>query len=101
MLLHGQTLLAARVLQLKASNKAASKRKSRKRKQIQKGGDLSKEQAEDLIAQRNVRAQIKGETRKGRAQTGASKKGKRHCKRCSEAGHNSRTCKKDVVDVSK
>ena len=89
------------MLQLKALNKAASERKSRKRKRIQKGGDLSKEQAEDLIAQRNVRAQIKGETRKGRARTGASKKGKRHCKRCSEAGHNSRTCKKDVVDVSK
>jgi hypothetical protein len=43
MLLHGQTLLAARVLQLEASNKAASERKSRKRKRIQKGGDLSKE----------------------------------------------------------
>jgi hypothetical protein len=34
MLLHGQTLLAARVLQLKALNKAASKRKLRKRKRI-------------------------------------------------------------------
>ena len=50
MLLHRQTLLAARVLQLKALNKAASERKSRKRKQIQKGGDLSREEAEDLIA---------------------------------------------------
>lgn len=50
MLLHRQTLLAAQVLQLKASNKAASERKSRKRKQIQKGGDLLKEEAEDLIA---------------------------------------------------
>jgi hypothetical protein len=34
MLLHGQTLLAAQVLQLEASNKAASERKSRKRKRI-------------------------------------------------------------------
>ena len=50
MLLHRQTLLAARVLQLEALNKAASERKSRKRKRIQKGGDLSKEEAEDLIA---------------------------------------------------
>jgi hypothetical protein len=90
MLLHGQTLLAARVLQLEASNKAASERKSRKRKQIQEGGDLSKEEAEDLIAQCDVGAQVKGETHEGRARTGAGKKGKRHCKRCSEAGHNSR-----------
>ena len=50
MLLYRQTLLAARVLQLKALNKAASKRKSRKRKQIWKGRDLLKEEAEDLIA---------------------------------------------------
>ena len=67
MLLHRQTLLAARVLQLEASNKAASERKSRKRKRIQKGGDLSREEAEDLIAQCDVRAQIKGESCEGRA----------------------------------
>ena len=100
MLLHRQTLLAARVLQLKASNKAASERKLRKRKQIQKGRDLLKEEAEDLIAQCDVRAQIKGESREGRARTGAGKRGKSHCKRCRETGHNSRTCKKDIVDVS-
>ena len=82
MLLHGQTLLAARVQQLEASNKAASERKSRKRKRIQKGGDLSKEEAEDLIAQWDVRVQIEGETREGRARAGAGKRGKRHCKRC-------------------
>ena len=100
MLLHGQTLLAARVLQLEASNKAASERKSRKRKRIQKGGDLSKEEAEDLIAQCDVEAQVEGESREGRARTGAGKRGKRHCKRCGETGHNSRTCKKDVLEVS-
>jgi hypothetical protein len=55
------------VLQLEASNKAAAKRKSRKRKRIQKGRDLSKEEAEDLVAQYNVRAQSKGGSRKGRA----------------------------------
>jgi hypothetical protein len=100
MLLHGQTLLAARVLQLEASNKAASERKSRKRKRIQKGGDLSKEEAEDLIAQRDVRAQVEGESREGRVRTGAGMRGKRHCKRCGETGHNSRTCKKDIVEAS-
>jgi hypothetical protein len=38
------------ILQLEASNRAASERKSHKRKRIQKGGDLSNEQAEDLMA---------------------------------------------------
>ena len=50
MILHSQTLLAARVLQLEASNRAASERKSRKRKRIQKDRDLLKEEAEDLMA---------------------------------------------------
>jgi hypothetical protein len=84
MILHSQTLLAARVLQLEASNRAASERKSHKRKRIQKGGDLSKEQAEDVIAQIDVGAQIEGETREGRARTGAGKQRKRYCRRCGE-----------------
>ena len=100
MLLHGQTLLAARVLQLEASNKAASERKSRKRKRIQEGGDLSKKEAEDLVAQCDVRAQIEGESREGRARTGAGKRGKGHCRLYRETGYNSRTCKNDIVDVS-
>jgi len=100
MILHSQTLLAARVLQLEASNRTASERKSRKRKRIQAGGDLSKEQAEDIITQLDVGAQVEEETREGRARTGAGKQRKRHCKRCGEAGHNSRTCEKDTVEAS-
>jgi hypothetical protein len=100
MIPHSQTLLAARVLQLEASNRAASERKSRKRKRIQKGGDLSKEQAEDLTTQIDVGAQIDGETREGRVRPGEGMQRKRHCKRCGETGHNSRTCEKDVTKVS-
>ena len=54
------------MLQLEASNRAASERKSRKRKRIQKDGDLSKEEAEDLMAQLDIEAQVEGEMRKGR-----------------------------------
>ena len=103
MILHLQTLLAARVLRLEASNRAASERKSRKTKQkrrIQRGGDLSKEEAEDLVAQSEVGAQVEGETHEGRARAGAGKQRKRHCKRCGKTGHNSRTCKKDNVEIS-
>ena len=88
------------MLQLEASNKAASERKSRKQKRIQEGGDLLKEQAEDLIAQWDVRTQIEGETREGRARAGGSKQHKRHCKRCGKTGHNSRTCAKDAANSS-
>ena len=71
-----------------------------KKKRIQKGGGLSKEEAEDLIAQYDVRAQIEGESREGRARTGVSKRGKGHCRLCRETGHNSRNCKKEVVEGS-
>jgi hypothetical protein len=67
---------------------------------MQQGGDLSKEQAEDLIAQWDIGAQIERETREGRVRTGVSQRGKRRCKRCGETGHNSRTCEKDIVNVS-
>jgi hypothetical protein len=88
------------VLQLEASNKAASKRKSRRRKRIQEGDDLSKEEAEELIAQYDVEAQVKGESREGRVRTGTGKRAKGHCRLCRETGHNLRMCKKDVVEVS-
>ena len=88
------------MLQLEASNKAASERKSRKRKRIQKGGDLSKEEAEDLIAQHDVKAQVEGESREGRVRTGTGKRAKGHCRLYGETGHNLRTCKKDVIEVS-
>ncbi|EUC26892.1 hypothetical protein COCCADRAFT_31459 [Bipolaris zeicola 26-R-13] len=100
MILHSQTLLAARVLQPKASNKAASEHKSRKRKRIQEGGDLSKEQAEDLTAELNVRAQVDEATREGKARTAASKQRKRHCKRYGETRHNSRACEKEIIEVN-
>ena len=98
-ILHSQTLLAARVIQLEASNRAASERKSRKRKRIQEGGDLSKQEAEDLIAQLDVGAQVEREIRKGRARISVGKQRKSHCKRCGKTGHNSRTCKKDAVET--
>jgi hypothetical protein len=84
MIMHSQTLLAARVLQLEASNRATSKRKSRRTKQIQKGNDLSKEQVEDLLARIDVGAQIEGETREGRARPATGKQHKRLCRRCGD-----------------
>jgi hypothetical protein len=52
------------------------------------------------MAQLDVGAQVEGETREGRARTGAGKQRKKHRTRCKETGHISRTCKKDVVELS-
>jgi hypothetical protein len=48
--LYTNTLLKARVAALKQANNAASKRKKRKKRQIQKGRTLSQAEAEELIA---------------------------------------------------
>jgi hypothetical protein len=47
---HTNTLLEARIAALKQANNAATERKKRKKKQIQKGSTLSQAEAEDLIA---------------------------------------------------
>jgi hypothetical protein len=67
MMVHSQALLAGQVARLEKANKAASDRKQRKRKRIQKGGDLSRAEADELVAEKDVEAQLEGETREGRS----------------------------------
>jgi hypothetical protein len=85
---------------LRRHNKAASESKNPKRKRIQKGGGLSRAEIDELLNKRDVEAQLEGLRRKGRSRTGAGRGRKRHRKSFMEVGHNSRTCKKDTVDVA-
>jgi hypothetical protein len=94
MMVHSQASLAGQVERLEKANRAASERTQLKRKRIQKGRDLSKAEADELVAEKDVEARLEGETREGRPRTGAGRGGKRHCKNCREVGHNSCTCKK-------
>jgi hypothetical protein len=94
---HSHTLLKARVATLQAANNAASKRKKRKRKQIQLGRTLSQQEAEEIIERRDAEALVKAERREERVQTGSSGEGSQRCGRCSKTGHNKRTCKKDAA----
>jgi hypothetical protein len=55
------TLLEARVAKLKAANNAASKRKKRKKKQIQAGRTLSQAKAEEIVRQRDAKAEAEVE----------------------------------------
>ncbi|PSN60491.1 hypothetical protein BS50DRAFT_593598 [Corynespora cassiicola Philippines] len=96
---HSHTLLEARVASLEQANRAASERRKRKKKRIQKGGTLSQAEAEELVTQRDVEAQLEVEKHEQRARTGASRGGTQRCKRCGKAGHNKRTCKKDTADI--
>jgi hypothetical protein len=90
-------LMKERIASLERANKAASKRKERKKKRIQKQGVLKKGAGEDLLAQREADQQLAREKRQGGEQSGLSRQALARCKKCRETGHNSRTCKKDTV----
>jgi hypothetical protein len=95
--MHSATLIAQHNEQLQAANTAASERKSRKRKRIQKGGTLTQEEAEDIVAQRDAVVLAEEVRREERRAAGGSSRGIPHCRTCGEPGHNKRTCRKDAA----
>ena len=93
-------LMYDRIASLERANEAATKRRQRKKKRIQKQGVLTKGAGEDLLAQREADQQIAHEERQGGERSGVSRQALARCSRCRETGHNSRTCKKDTLDTS-
>jgi hypothetical protein len=89
-------LMRDRITSLERANEAASTRKQRKKKRLQKRGVLTKGDGEDILAQKEADQQIEREKRQGGEQSGLSRQARARCKRCRETGHNSRTCKKDT-----
>ena len=100
MIAHSTVLLRDQVSTLEKANKAATARKQRKKKRIQKQGTLTKAEGEEIIAQKEVEQQLEGERRQERARLGVSRQASARCTRCREPGHNSRTCKKDTIDTA-
>jgi cytochrome c1 len=90
-------LMKERIASLEKANEAASKRRERKKKRIQKRGVLTKGAGEDILAQREADQQLACEERQGGERSGLSRQALARCKRCRETGHNSRTCKKDTI----
>ena len=93
-------LMRDRIASLEKANEAASARKQRKKKRIQKQGVLTKGEGEDLLAQREADQQIAHEERQAGGQSGRSRQALARCTTCRETGHNSRTCKKDILDTT-
>jgi hypothetical protein len=56
-------LMRDRITSLKRANKAASKRRQRKKKRIQQRGVLTKRDREDILAQKEAEQQIKRKQR--------------------------------------
>jgi hypothetical protein len=92
-------LMRNRISNLERANEAATKRKQRKRKRIQREGVLTKGDGEDLLAQR-AEHQITRDQRQDGEQLGLSRQALARCKRCRETGHNSRTCKNDTLSTA-
>jgi hypothetical protein len=93
-------LMRDRITSLERANEAASARKQRKKKRIQQRGVLTKGAGEDILAQREADQHIAREERQGGERSGVSRQALVRCKRCRETGHNSRTCKKDILDTT-
>jgi hypothetical protein len=88
-------LMRDRIISLERAIEAASARRQRKKKRIQKRGVLTKGAGEDILAQREADQQIAREQRQGGERSGVSRQALARCTKCRETGHNSRTCKKD------
>ena len=92
-------LAQKRVSKLEAANKAATRRRSYKRKRLQREGALIVKEGEQLAAlkESGVRGDRKKAKKRVRAKVGEPEQ--RRCGRCGEAGHNTRTCKQvEVID---
>jgi hypothetical protein len=70
-----------------------TKRKTRKRRYVRVEETLTVSKVSNLIAKKEGSSREEGETPAKRVRA------ERRCGRCSEIGHNSRTCKVEIVDV--
>lgn len=92
-----QTIIVRnQVAELQAANEAATRRKSHKRKRIQRERTLKVIEGVRLttLKEFNARSDGKRASKRSRVETGTQSL--RHCGTCGEAGHNARTCKNDA-----
>jgi hypothetical protein len=87
---HNMVLLQEEVGRLRDAVEVSTKRKTRKRRYIQAEETLTVGEIADLVAEKEGGGRGSGETPAKRVRA------ERHCGRCGEIGHNSRTCKVEI-----
>ena len=97
---HKLVLASKQIAELQVANEAATRRKSHKRKRVQREGVLTISQGLELATLKELGARRDGKRASKRVRTEQAGPSQRHCKTCGETGHNSRTCKKDAEIVS-
>ena len=90
---HNMVLLQEEQARMRNAIEELIKRKGRKRRYIRVEETLTVGEVSDLITEREGGSREEGETPAKRVRA------KRHCSRCGEVGHNSRTCKVEIEDV--
>ena len=89
---HSLVLVRKQVSELQDANKAATRRKSHKRKRLQQEGTLTVEEGVRLTTLEEFAARGNGKRAKKTVHTNEGQQTVRRCKQCQETGHNSRTC---------
>jgi hypothetical protein len=92
---HNRVLLQEGQARMQSAIDELTKRRSRKRRYIRTEETLKVGEVSDLIAKR------KGSRREACETPTKRVRGERHCGRCGEKGHNSRTCKVEIRDIEK
>ncbi len=92
LLSHQVVLLKAELQDIRVENERLSKRRRVKRTRLQNGGSLSIQEAEDLIAAKEVDQQLQSDTRQSRVRAKEGEPRARRCGNCGKTGHNARTC---------
>jgi len=92
-----RTTTPARRDNIDQANQAASERRKRNNKRIQKGGSLSNAESQEMITRRDAETQLEIEGHEQRI------RGTQRFKKCGETWHSTHThtWKKDAVDVEK
>jgi hypothetical protein len=100
-MIHQNALMAARIRELEELNNELTKRKSRKRKQIQSGEVLKFGETSQAVAAESPSAQQSRKKPRGGADQDRAQPAQRRCGKCGETGHNTRTCSFVEEEISK
>ena len=79
---------------MRSAIKELTKRKSQKRRYVRVEETLTVSEVSNLITKKEGSSRKEGETPAKRVRA------ERHCGRCGEVGHNSRTCKVELKDTN-
>ena len=95
LMLHQNALQSARITELEEQIDALTKRKSRKRKRIQKGGTLEYGKTADQVAASPSTRVPSSKKTCSEGATDGRQLALRRCSKCGKTGHNARTCQDD------